>query len=73
MFVFFLLFVDLINTTIWNMSDFVSNKSLKALENIVFQAFDPINKVLDDYDEVLSGMEQDLSTALKQVRNLMSR
>ena len=38
----------------------------------MFHAFIPINEALDSYDEELGAMEQDLSTALKQVRNLMS-
>ena len=65
-------FPDFINTTNWTLSDYTSNKSLHALEEIVFHAFIPINEALDSYDEELGAMEQDLSTALKQVRNLMS-
>ena len=65
-------FPDFINTTNWTLSDYISNKSLHALEEIVFHAFIPINEALDSYDEELGAMEQDLSTALKQVRNLMS-
>ena len=69
-------FPDFINTTNWTLSCYLKVglyiKSLHALEEIVFHAFIPINEALDSYDEELGAMEQDLSTALKQVRNLMS-
>ena len=56
----------------WNITDFVSDKSLKALDVIVDQAFDEINDVLDKYDTNLTDLEQELTTALAQVRNLMT-
>ena len=66
-----LLIVDLVNTTEWNLPDFVSPRSLQIIEDILLKTFDPINEVLDDFDEELTNIEQDLSTALNQVKNLM--
>ena len=66
-----LLIVDLVNTTEWNLPDFVSPRSLQIIEDILLKTFDPINGVLDDFDEELTNIEQDLSTALNQVKNLM--
>ena len=66
-----LLIVDLENTTEWNLPDFVSPRSLQIIEDILLKTFDPINEVLDDFDEELTNIEQDLSTALNQVKNLM--
>ena len=66
-----LLIVDLVNTTEWNLPDFVSPRSLQIIEDILLKTFDPINEVLDDFDEELTNIEQDLSTALNQVKILM--
>ena len=59
------------NTTEWDLPDFVSPRSLQLIEDILLKTFDPINELLDDFDEELTDIEQDLSTALNQVKNLM--
>ena len=59
------------NTSEWNLPDFVSPRSLQIIEDILLRTFAPINEVLDAFDEELTNIEQDLSTALNQVKNLM--
>ena len=66
-----LLIVDLVNTTEWNLPDFASPRNLQIIEDILLKTFDPINDVLDEFDEELTNIERDLSTALNQVKNLM--
>ena len=62
---------DEFNIDNWTLSDFLSDKSKQAVKDLLQRAFRPINKVLDKYDKELTDMEQHLTTALKQVRNLM--
>lgn len=65
--------VDPNTTSGWNTSDYISDKSLDHLENIISDAFSPVSDALDSYDEEFGELEQNLSTALMQARNLMAQ
>ncbi len=64
-------FSDSVNTDGWGLSDFLSDRGLETLQAILVAAFEPMNRALDDYDKELNGIENYLSSALKEVRNLM--
>ncbi len=54
------------------MEDYTGGRSKAKLEDILVKFFAPINEAFNKFDTDLSQMEQVLTTALKQVRNLMS-
>ena len=64
-------FLDQFNMDEWTFPDFLADKSKKAIEDLLKNALIPINKELDKYDEELTEKEQDLTTALRQVKSLM--
>ena len=59
------------NFTDWTLETYFTQRGLKRVENILDHFFDPITTEIDAYDDGLTKMEQQMTTALKQLRNLM--
>ncbi len=57
--------------TTWRRRDYFSNISQQMVATLISDFFEPIKTRIDQFDMELSVMEQDLTTALKGLRNLM--
>lgn len=62
-----------VNTSSWRRRDFHREKALNAIKSIIDAYFVPINKAIDGYENSLGEMEQDLTSGIKQLRNLLNR
>ena len=61
-----------VNTSNWRRRDFHREKSFSTIKKIIDEYFDPINTAIDEFDDELGKIEQTLTTAIKQLRNLFN-
>ena len=61
-----------VNTSNWRRQDFHREKSFSTIKKIIDEYFDPINTAIDEFDDELGKIEQTLTTAIKQLRNLFN-
>ena len=65
-------FTHTVDTSTWRRRDFHTDLAKKTIDRIIDTYFMPINAAIDEFDDQLGQIEQELTTAIKQLRNLMN-